>query len=412
MNKMKDLLKKIILMSLVAWIVGACQNSEKENKSLIDSQEIIAEVSKEYAPDKRVALFNVKAEENEGKLVLKGESNLPEAVNSLKLKLEEKQIAYTDSIKLLPGEAMKETQNALVKISVANLRSNPAHSAELATQVTMGTPLKIFKKEGSWYLVQTPDKYLAWVDNGGLEPVTDEKFETWLAAPKLIYTKAFGFSYSEARLDSQEVSDLVAGSIMELLGEQNQFYEVRYPNGETAFVEKNAAQPYKEWIAALNPSEENLIKTSKSLMGLPYLWGGTSPKGVDCSGYTKTIYFLNGIIIPRDASQQAHTGKPVDSTRNFENLIPGDLLFFGRAATDSTSERVVHVGMWIGNNQFIHSSGNVHISTFDSTSTDFDEANYNRYLRSKRILNIEGKGLIYLKNTDLFTTSEAEKVKM
>lgn len=199
---------------------------------------------------------------------------------------------------------------------------------------------------------------------------------------------------------------------MELLGEQNQFYEVRYPNGETAFVEKNAAQPYKEWIAALNPSEENLIKTSKSLMGLPYLWGGTSPKGVDCSGYTKTIYFLNGIIIPRDASQQAHTGKPVDSTRNFENLIPGDLLFFGRAATDSTSERVVHVGMWIGNNQFIHSSGNVHISTFDSTSTDFDEANYNRYLRSKRILNIEGKGLIYLKNTDLFTTSEAEKVKM
>lgn len=178
MNKMKDLLKKIILMSLVAWIVGACQNSEKENKSLIDSQEIIAEVSKEYAPDKRVALFNVKAEENEGKLVLKGESNLPEAVNSLKLKLEEKQIAYTDSIKLLPGEEMKETQNALVKISVANLRSNPTHSAELATQATMGTPLKIFKKEGSWYLVQTPDKYLAWVDNGGLEPVTDEKFET------------------------------------------------------------------------------------------------------------------------------------------------------------------------------------------------------------------------------------------
>src|SRR5680860_727065 len=74
-NKMIDLLKKIILISLVVLLVGACQNSEKENKSVIDSQEIIAEVSKEYAPDKRVALFNVKAEENEGKLVLKGESN-------------------------------------------------------------------------------------------------------------------------------------------------------------------------------------------------------------------------------------------------------------------------------------------------------------------------------------------------
>lgn len=403
---MKDLLKKIILISLVALIVGACQNSEKENKTLIDSQEIITEVSKEYAPDKRVALFNVEAEENNGKLVLKGESNLPEAVNSLKLKLEEKQIVYTDSIKLLPEESIKETQNALVKISVANLRSNPAHSAELATQATMGTPLEVLKKEGSWYLVQTPDKYIAWVDDGGLELVTDEKFETWRAAPKLIYTKAFGFSYKEAHSDSQVVSDMVAGSIMELLGEQNQFYEVRYPHGDKAFIEKSAAQPYSEWIAVLNPSEENLIKTSKSLMGLPYLWGGTSPKGVDCSGYTKTIYFLNGIIIPRDASQQVHTGKLVDSTRNFENLIPGDLLFFGRAATDSTTERVVHVGMWIGNNQFIHSSGNVHISTFDSTAVDFDEANYNRYLRTKRLLNVEDKALINLKESPVFTTEK------
>src|SRR5660398_190061 len=118
-NKMIDLLKKITLISLFALTVGACQNSEKQNKSLIDSQDIIAEISKEYAPDKRVALFNVEAEENEGKLVLKGESNLPEAVNSLKLKLKEKQIAYTDSIQLLPNEAIKETQNALVKISVA-----------------------------------------------------------------------------------------------------------------------------------------------------------------------------------------------------------------------------------------------------------------------------------------------------
>jgi len=405
---MIDLLKKTTLISLVALIVGACQNSEKENKSLIDSQEIIAEVSKEYAPDKRVALFNVEAEENKGKLVLKGESNLPEAVNSLKLKFEEKQIAYTDSIKLLPGEGIKETQNALVKISVANLRSNPAHSAELATQATMGTPLEILKKEGSWYLVQTPDKYIAWVDNGGLEPVTDEKFEAWRATPKLIYTKAFGFSYKEASLDSQEVSDLVAGSILELLGEQNQFYEVGYPNGDKAFVEKSTAQPYREWIAALKPSEENLIKTSKSLMGLPYLWGGTSPKGVDCSGYTKTIYFLNGMIIPRDASQQVHTGKLVDSTRNFENLIPGDLLFFGRAATDSTAERVVHVGMWIGNNQFIHSSGNVHISTFDTTATDFDEANYNRYLRTKRIKDHDGEGLLFLKKKDIFMNKAKE----
>ena len=93
-----------------------------------------------------------------------------------------------------------------------------------------------------------------------------------------------------------------------------------------------------------------LVETSKTLMGVPYLWGGTSTKGVDCSGFTKTIYYLNGMVIPRDASQQVHTGKLIDSVTNFDALEKGDLLFFGRKATDTGTEKVVHVGMWIGNN--------------------------------------------------------------
>jgi cell wall-associated NlpC family hydrolase len=169
-----------------------------------------------------------------------------------------------------------------------------------------------------------------------------------------------------------------------------------------AFIDKREAEDYIQWLEHLNPTTAALVSTSKRLMGVPYLWGGTSTKGVDCSGFTKTIYFLNGMVIPRDASQQVHTGKSIDSTKNFDNLVEGDLLFFGRKATDSTSEKVVHVGMWIGNNEFIHASEMVRISSMDSNAANFDEWNLNRYLRTKRILKEEDKDLIDLIRKPIF----------
>src|SRR5690606_38561419 len=155
-----------------------------------------------------------------------------------------------------------------------------------------------------------------------------------------------GEAYSEAEQDSQVVSDMVAGSVLSVLGEEREYFKVQFPDGRTAYVLKSQAQYYDTWLAELVPSRESLVSTSKTLLGLPYLWGGTSTRGVDCSGFTKIIYFLNGMVLPRDASQQIHTGTTVDSEGNFDNLVPGDLLFFGTPATADSKERVVHVGMW------------------------------------------------------------------
>ena len=136
----------------------------------------------------------------------------------------------------------------------------------------------------------------------------------------------------------------------------------------------------------MKATQESLVATGKELMGVPYLWGGTSTKGVDCSGFTKTIYLMNGDIIPRDASQQITAGENVDLTKNFENLEPGDLLFFGVPATADKPQRVVHVGMWIGNNEYIHSSSRVQINSVDPNAENFSEYNLNRYLESRRYL--------------------------
>lgn len=401
-------LKKYTVAAISSVILLAgCENSEKEkpeNKAQIH----IENIRSEYIPDKRVALFDVESMEKDGKYVLKGESNYPEAVDALRSSLKQDGVQFEDSIQLLPAKNLGEKTYALVRTSVANIRSNPGHSSELATQATLGTPLKVLKQDGDWYLVQTPDQYLAWVDHGGITRLSKEEFSKWKASEKVIFKETFGQSYSEPDTNSEMVSDLVAGDIFELRGEKNGFFEVKYPDGRIAYIESSKATLYSNWLNSLEQREQDLVATSKKLMGLPYLWGGTSAKGVDCSGFTKTIFFMNGMVIPRDASQQVNAGVVVDSTRNFENLKPGDLLFFGRPATDKTKEKVVHVGMWIGNGQFIHSSGNVHISSMDKNAEDYDEFNYERYLRTNRLLGQEDANILNLNRSGLFRNYSAD----
>ncbi|MBO3098305.1 C40 family peptidase [Gelidibacter pelagius] len=406
-----NLLKRIHLFSLLGILILASCNENSNKKEGNIAETYIADIKQEFAPDKRVALFDIDVEKLKGDYILKGESNLPDAVDALKQKLDEESISYTDSIQVLPVKEGGKSRG-LVKISVANLRGKGSHSAELVTQAMLGTPLTILKHTPGWSLIQTPEGYISWVDNGGIVSLTDEEFADWKAADKLIYLNSYGASYVNPDTKSQVVSDLVAGNIIEVVGDQNGFYEINYPDGKKAFIEKDKAKPYLEWVSSVDQSQEDLVASAKKMMGSPYLWGGTSPKGMDCSGFTKTVFFLNGLIIPRDASQQIHTGELVDSTKNFENLVPGDLLFFGKKATDTSKERVVHVGMWIGDNKFIHAMGDVHISNMDTSADDFDKYNYDRYLRTKRIINQKDEGLLYLANSDLYMAkNDVEPVK-
>ncbi len=382
---------KFIQIALLILLSISCTTKKEIKTNPLEEQ--ITIVKNQFAPDKRVAIFDVISVKNNTETILKGESNLPEAIKTLKENLKAENITFVDSIQILPNTSLVGKTRGVIKISVANLRSKSAHSSELATQATLGTPVLVYKKIDNWYLIQTPDKYLAWVDGGGIQLMTEEEFAIWKLADKIIFLDTYGESKGEQQ---NIVSDLVAGDILVIIDELKSSYKVKYPDGRTAFIQKNQAKKYNEWLADLNPTQESLIKTSKKLMGLPYLWGGTSTKGVDCSGFTKTIYFLNGMIIPRDASQQVHTGQLTDENKKFENLQAGDLLFFGSPATKDKKERVVHVGMWIGNNEFIHSSGRVHISSMDKGAPNYDEYNFNRYLKSKRLLNQDDKNIINL----------------
>jgi len=396
-------LYKLSILFLISVTLFSCRKTEGKKDSVY-VKKAIDSIKKVYAPDKRVALFGIEAKTKNNKLVLKGESDQKEAVDLLKSLLNKKGIKYTDSILLLPDAGVGETRYAVVNNSVANIRSKPKHSAELGTQALLGMGLKVLKIKGDFYLVQTPDAYISWVDHGGVQLMNKKEYQEWINVPKIIYTQVCGFVYQNTEATAT-VSDIVLGDELKLLKETKNYYKVEYPDKRTGYVKKTDSEIYSNWIKNVKPSGELIEKYAREFVGIPYLWGGTSAKGMDCSGFTKTVYLMNGFIIPRDASQQINAGKNIDPNLKFENLKKGDLMFFGKKATDSTKQRVTHVGIWLGNGkgEFIHASRLVRLSSINPDSPIYDEANKKRYLGSRRYLGVKDKMITNLKTEKVVT---------
>ncbi|HSP88076.1 MAG TPA: C40 family peptidase, partial [Ignavibacteriaceae bacterium] len=346
---------KLKIVALILFNLFSSNLTAQDNKEMDLYISIIEEVKNKYAPDKRTALFEIKTVKDPKTLYLSGETNLIEAKEELISLLKDYDVV--DEIKILPGKEVGEKIFGIVNLSVANFRTKPDHYKEMATQSLLGTPVKVLKKDGGWYLVQTPDDYISWVDGDGIFRVDYDSLIEWNKSKKIIYTKDFGFSYSSPDDKSERVSDLVIGDLLKLSGEEDDYYKVIYPDGKTAYIKNDEGELFGEWLSERNPTTENILKTAKTFMGIPYLWGGTSVKGMDCSGFTKTVFYLNGIILPRDASQQVSVGEKINTEDRLENLLPGDLLFFGKKESETSKERITHVAIYIGDGDYIHASG-------------------------------------------------------
>lgn len=367
---------RLLLLSLIVSTTSSAQ-------SLSDQLERIQLV---YAPDKRVAIFELGIDTlPSNELVLRGKTNLPNALAAVRKLVNESTL---DSIQLLPASELGAYQYGIVRQSVANIRSQPTHSGELATQALLGTPLRIYEKgQGDWWRVQTPDGYISWLDGGGFQLVTKAELTNWQRTARRIVTADYTFSYTQANSESIRYGDLVAGAILEEVEQQGAYVQVRYPDGQLAFVEKAHTQPLTNWLQREPSETAALLQTAQQFLGRPYLWGGTSGKGMDCSGFTKTVYYLHGFIIPRDASQQVHSGTTVPIDQDLSQLEPGDFLFFGNYRQDG-SQRVTHVGLYLENGYFIHAgadNGAVRIESLDPNSSKFAANRRETLLQVKRL---------------------------
>lgn len=384
--------KTIFPLLFLLCLTACCQtNSSADSQTLTELRQLAEEARLPFIPDKRVALWEVDFTLSGKDVTLKGQTTSPEAKEALIAKLTANQYSVTDSLRLLPNEEeLAGKLYGVVNLSVCNMRSANDFSSEMITQALLGTPVKVLEHR-DWYRIQTPDNYLGWVHRTGITTMTREEVNRWNRAEKVIVTAHYGFAYEKPDVHAQTVSDVVSGDRLKLEATVGNFYKVAYPDGREAYLSKSIAQTEKEWRTSVKQDAESILRTARTLMGIPYLWAGTSAKGMDCSGMVRTVLYMHDLIMPRDASQQAYIGERIEIESDFSNLRPGDLVFFGRKATADRKERVVHVAFYLGDKRFIHSQGDVRINSFDPADALYDEFNLGRLLFATRILDRLGE---------------------
>lgn len=350
--------------------------------------ESLKPVRDEFAPDRRVAVFTVTPERQGRVVVAKGEVDNPDAKNKALEVLRAAGEEVLDSILVLPDPALGDSTFGIVTVSVGNMRSKPGHPEELGTQVLMGMVVRILKERRGWCYVQSHDNYLGWLEEGSMKVTNEKGVQDWLRAPKAITTGYFGIVRQRPDVKSLPVSDVVTGVLLARGKKTGGWQAVSLPNGQTGFIESSVVEEYDAWKRSRKLNGENVETAAKLFVGVPYLWGGTSAKGFDCSGYTKTVFRMNGLELNRDANQQALMGEEVPIGSDFSGLKKGDLLFFGRKESQERPERIWHVGIYLGEKEFIHCAGRVRINSFDETAPHYDPDRLNTFVRARRVIGI------------------------
>ena len=309
----------------------------------------------------------------------------------------------------------QEKRWAVVELSSICMRQQPDYESALETQELMGTIVEIAAEKGYWREIESPQPYKAWATEKGLVEMSQQQIEEYKAAPKVLFAALYGHLYSKPSASSATICDLVGGDLLRFVRKKGAWTEVMLPSGRTGWIRSEFLKKHAGFISIAkgegnansisDNKMEEIIAEAEKLLGVPYLWGGMTAKGVDCSGLVRISYLMNGILLPRNASQQIFCGDKVPmeintlfwdekarQTQEFaaemqqrvKNLKRGDLVFFGTPASAERGQRVTHVGIYIGNNHIIHSSHMVRINSLLPTDSDYYE-NSHRLLGAIRL---------------------------
>lgn len=255
----------------------------------------------------------------------------------------------------VPGAtaAPPATREAVVVVTVENMYSAPTDAADVVSQAVLGQTVAVLETWGAFVRVRTPDAYEGWLPARAALPYGGAGGPRYARTGRVVeVTSLMANVYREADVTTARpllLAPLAARLEVRGDGPGERWLDLRLPDGATGWIQRADVKPVDPASPARRGTPDEIVATARRFLGVPYLWGGMTAHGLDCSGFVALVYRANGVVLPRDADLQfeAPDAEPVDRGE----IRPGDLLFFGRDA-----KHVSHVGLSLGGARFINAT--------------------------------------------------------
>lgn len=274
-------------------------------------------------------------------------------------------------------------QLGVVVSNVISLRASADSDSECVTQALIGQPVIAEGGQKDWYYVQTCDTYRGWIPSHAIKLFEDRSTPAYASqGPVAIIRELWSDIHEQPNDRSTIFTKATISAELQVIDSNGDWVELKLPDTRRGFIGKKDAKLVDKQLAQTIwlPDPEKMIETAMRFIGVPYLWGGASPFGIDCSGFVQLVHRIHGITLLRDAHMQA--GDPRCQRVAREDVRTGDLVFFGKAPEPELSA-VTHIGMAMDNDWFIHSGGQggVQVTRFDDPTSRY----FNRYWGARRM---------------------------
>jgi len=358
---LKLLLSSILMVSLIS-CVHVKVRTQKD-----DIHDIVSKANADFYLDDRIWYQDVHAEVSGKRIFLRGEAFFPQPVRGIARKL--KQAGYEqeviDEVIYLPQQFENGLNYGIITVPYTMSRYEAVAEKKEGTELLYGEPVRLIKDADPYIQVQSSVGYLGYIPKSDLRMVNLEDWKPYHSNEFAIFDKSINLENGLEIKIATRLPYLGDGRLLLADG------------SEISLSQDN----FRVVDAAINPLRQAIINSGEQFLGLPYVWGGRSAEGLDCSGFVMQSYSMNNLYLPRDTDEMANVGRIIGFPGWTDAMLPGDLLFFAGGR-----RLVTHTAIYMGDGKVIHSLGSgVQIESMNPEDEDYAEKLTKRFIFAKRL---------------------------